>query len=220
MLSKKSFQGKLYKKGGQKKNVKCLCKNGQNGDQEWKKSCSWSFKEVPLSASDVKTVQCKARTDQSTTTTTTSTTTTSTTTSTTTTTTTMTPSQVNPNTHRFCEMRNTWIPCSNCYSYVETEEKFFNIQTSKWYDSSHTCTYSISTKCNPDFKDRLGHTCNDNASMCRGGGFAWYLDIGIMTDEGFMTAFNCPQCGCTEENGPIRPNFQCLKFGSLYNSCV
>jgi len=31
---------RLFQKGGQKKNVKCLCKNGQNGDPEWKKSCS------------------------------------------------------------------------------------------------------------------------------------------------------------------------------------
>ena len=197
----------MYKNGGQKKNVKCLCKNGQNGDPAWKKSCSWSFKDAPWSASDVKTIQCKARTDQSTTTATTSTTTTTTTTT-----------PANPNTHRFCKEKNTWIPCSNCYSYVETDDYFYNYDNYNVYrDEWHTCTYSISTKCNPNFVDRMGRDCDYNEFVC---GLTRvvegvvtvdsnmpFLDRGIMTDEGYMTAFNCPQCGCTEENGPIRPNF-------------
>ena len=53
------FQEEWYKKGGYKRNVKCECKNGQNGDPEWKKSCSWSFNGAPWSPSDVDTVQCK-----------------------------------------------------------------------------------------------------------------------------------------------------------------
>merc|ERR1711990_685153 len=31
-----NFMGKAYKKGGNYKNAKCLCKNGQNGDPSWK----------------------------------------------------------------------------------------------------------------------------------------------------------------------------------------
>ena len=30
------MEDRLFQKGGQNKNVKCLCKNGQNGDPEWK----------------------------------------------------------------------------------------------------------------------------------------------------------------------------------------
>jgi len=47
-----------FKKGGQKKNVKCLCKNGQNGDPAWKKSCSWSYKNALWVPSDVNGVTC------------------------------------------------------------------------------------------------------------------------------------------------------------------
>ena len=51
----------VFKNGGQKRDVKCLCKNGQNGDPAWKKSCSWSFKGAPWYPSDVKSVTCKGR---------------------------------------------------------------------------------------------------------------------------------------------------------------
>ena len=50
---------RLFQKGGQKKNVKCLCKNGQNGDPEWKKSCSWDFRGDVWTAEDFETVACK-----------------------------------------------------------------------------------------------------------------------------------------------------------------
>ena len=53
------FKDKWYRRGGDKKNVKCLCKNGQNGDPAWKKSCSWSFQNAPWMQSDVDNVQCK-----------------------------------------------------------------------------------------------------------------------------------------------------------------
>ena len=39
--------------------MRCKCRNGQNGDPTWKKSCSWSFNDAPWSSSDVDTVQCK-----------------------------------------------------------------------------------------------------------------------------------------------------------------
>ena len=55
------INGQVFKKGGQKRNVKCFCKNGQNGDPAWKKSCSWSFKGAPWYPSDVKSVTCKGR---------------------------------------------------------------------------------------------------------------------------------------------------------------
>ena len=50
---------RLFQKGGQKKNVKCLCKNGRNGDPEWKKSCSWDFRGDVWTVDDFKTVACK-----------------------------------------------------------------------------------------------------------------------------------------------------------------
>ena len=55
------MNGKVFKKGGQKRNVKCLCKNGQNGDPSWKKSCSWSFQDRPWKPSFVNTVNCKGK---------------------------------------------------------------------------------------------------------------------------------------------------------------
>ena len=59
-----NFKEEWYKKGGYKRNVKCECKNGQNGDPAWKKSCSWSFNGASWSPSDVDTVQCKPATFQ------------------------------------------------------------------------------------------------------------------------------------------------------------
>ena len=48
-----------FVKGGDKKNVKCLCKNGQNGDPAWKKSCSWDFRGDTWGIEQFKTVECK-----------------------------------------------------------------------------------------------------------------------------------------------------------------
>ena len=50
--------GQVFKKGGRKRNVKCFCKNGQNGDPAWKKSCNWSFQGKPWYPGHVNTVQC------------------------------------------------------------------------------------------------------------------------------------------------------------------
>ena len=76
----------------------------------------------------------------------------------------------------------------------------------------HTCIFTISTTCDPDFVDAYGDDCDRYAyydDECHLG-HRWYLDYGVMTDKGFMTALNCPQCGC-DENGPFRPdNFETL----------
>ena len=53
-----TFMGKTYKKGGQYRNAKCLCKNGQNGDPSWKKSCAWTFKGNPFTGSDATNAVC------------------------------------------------------------------------------------------------------------------------------------------------------------------
>ena len=188
--------------------MKCLCKNGQNGDPLWKKSCHWSFQNASWSKSDVKSVQCKARTVSTKPTTTTSTTTTTTTTTATTTTTT---TEANPNTHHICrEWRDTWKPCSNCYTYVQTHDYFFSYEPSYGTSEDHTCTYSISKKCDPNFLDRGGLNCKTYKNSCQSGGRFWYIEEGIMTEDGFMTGLNCPECGCTEENGPIRADFSTL----------
>ena len=55
------IKDRLFTKGGHKRNIKCECKNGQNGDPAWKKSCSWSFKGQPWSVEDVSTVECKGK---------------------------------------------------------------------------------------------------------------------------------------------------------------
>ena len=118
----------------------------------------------------------------------------------------------NPNTHRFCDMRNTWTECSQCYTYEHSDDYVYNFETGDYYYEDHTCIFTISTKCDSDFVDRHGRTCENYAARgeCERGR-RWYLDFGVMTDEGFLTAFNCPQCGC-DENGPIRPdNFETLK---------
>ena len=127
------------------------------------------------------------------------------------TTTTTTSTQADPNTHSICQLRDTWKPCSNCYSYIYTHYFFYNYETYYDYDEKHTCTYSISKKCNPNFVGRFGFNCKGYANGCQSGGRKSYLDSGIMTEDGYMTAFNCPQCGCTEENGPIRPDFATLR---------
>ena len=49
----------LFKKGGRTKSVKCLCRKGQNGDPEWKKSCSWDFRGDAWTNEEFKTIECK-----------------------------------------------------------------------------------------------------------------------------------------------------------------
>jgi len=123
---------------------------------------------------------------------------------------------INPNTHHLCEKRNSWIECSECYTYVHVDDYFYNYETYEEYHGDHTCTYSISTVCDPNFVDAWGHGCDyyagdseESSEKCQRG-YQWYLNLGVLTDKGFMTGFNCPKCGC-DENGPIRPE----DFGSL-----
>ena len=186
--------------------MKCLCKNGQNGDPSWKKSCSWSFNDAPWSASDLKGVQCKATQSkpQPTAPPTTPPTTQSTTKSTT---------VANPNTHRFCEVLDGWTSeCSQCYSFTFVDNYFFNDENFNHYYEDFECEFKISTVCDPNFKDQWDQDCDFYAkngycnctdeNNCRLRPRT-YLQIGVMTDKGFMTGFNCPQCGC-DENGPNR----------------
>jgi len=203
---KLEIKGKRYN-GGQKKNLKCLCKNGQNGDPAWKKSCSWYFYDAPWSKSDIQNVQCKSK-KQSTKPSTTQITkpaTTQTTTQSTTQSTTQTTTVANPNTHRFCEELNGWIPeCTHCYSYIAVEDYFLSYMNNVNYYEDYTCEFKISTVCDSNFKDKLGLGCDwyENAG-CFSRGFTpmFFLNRGVMSDEGLMTSWNCPQCGCGE-NGP------------------
>lgn len=52
------MNAQLFKKGGQKQNVKCKCRNGQNGDPQWKKSCAWEFQEQPWAVANSANVMC------------------------------------------------------------------------------------------------------------------------------------------------------------------
>ena len=57
-----NFMGKEYKKGGNYRNAKCICKNGQNGDPSWKKSCDWLYKKVnPFTGSDITDATCDSK---------------------------------------------------------------------------------------------------------------------------------------------------------------
>jgi hypothetical protein len=56
-MRNKSYKGRG--KRSKKKDVKCLCKNGQNGDPWWKKSCNWEFSGRTWYPHDVNTVTCK-----------------------------------------------------------------------------------------------------------------------------------------------------------------
>ena len=48
-----TIKGRLFPNGGEKQNVYCQCRKGQNGDPKWKKSCGWEFQGKPFSKSDV-----------------------------------------------------------------------------------------------------------------------------------------------------------------------
>ena len=54
------FKGYTYPNGGAKRNAKCLCRRGQNGDPAWKQSCSWDFKGNSFAQSDVDAIQCNS----------------------------------------------------------------------------------------------------------------------------------------------------------------
>ena len=122
-------------------------------------------------------------------------------------------SAINPNTHRLCDIKNTWIECSECYTFEHRQYFFYNYETYEDYFEDHTCTYTISTVCDPYYIDAAGYNCDWYESTCNGDLFmqlasegalnGFGLEQGFMTDIGFMTALNCPQCGCGE-NGPIR----------------
>ena len=118
---------------------------------------------------------------------------------------------MNPNTHRFCEIKNTWTECSQCYTYEHTADFFKpsdydGSESYDYYFEDYTCIYSISTVCDPKFVDYRGRDCEYYAGRAECQlGYSWYIRYGTMTEQGFMTPFNCPQCGC-DENGPFRPD--------------
>ena len=127
-------------------------------------------------------------------------------------------SVTNPNKHFLCEIKDTWTDCApgKCYSYVHDDDLFYNYDTNDYHYDDHTCIYTISTACDSNFVDSTGQNCDWYTSRsCRSRQFTWYLDIGVMTDVGYMTGLNCPQCGC-DENGPSRPDFNTLP--TFYNS--
>ena len=69
----------------------------------------------------------------------------------------------------------------------------------------YTCELKISTVCDSNFVDKIGLDCDFYASkpgLC--GKYMidmFHLGRGVMSEEGLVTQFNCPQCGCGE-NGP------------------
>jgi len=53
-----NMNGQLFKMGGKKRSVKCMCRKGQNGDPSWKNSCAWEFQEKPWAVADSANVMC------------------------------------------------------------------------------------------------------------------------------------------------------------------
>ena len=161
-----------------------------------------SFNDKPWSVSDVERVQCKSRHSPATTAKTTTTTTNPTTTTTVT----------NPNTHEFCNYFDGWTSeCTHCYSYTLVEDYFYNEIDYRYYYEDYTCELKISTVCDANFVDKVGLDCNFYASRGLCGKYMidmFHLGRGFMSDEGLVTQFNCPQCGCGE-NGPS------IRFGDL-----
>ena len=179
--------------------MKCLCKNGQNGDPAWKKSCSWSFNDAPWSLSDVKSVQCKRRTgsseSQSDIESTTQSMAQSTTRSTTSTSTTATSTTPELNSYTF---------------FITTRVKTAFGRQDGWLSqtpfgqiSKSENTVEISKLCNPDFINSFGMGCKEH--RCRGNLFK-LLASGVQNKDGLWeTNLNCPNCGC-ENDEPMNIN--------------
>ena len=143
--------------------------------------------------------------EEPTTTTTTTTTTTSTSTTTTTSTTSAdrTVGDTNPNTHYLCGI--TWLDgwtdaCSpqQCYPYVHEDDYFYNEDNYNSYTESFSCEFTVAIECDPNFVDIWGDSCGwyQRNGACEDYSNGEMLEYGYLTDVGFKTGLNCPQCGC------------------------
>ena len=177
----------MYKNGGQKKNVKCLCKNGQNGDPAWKKSCTWSFNDAPWSTSDVTSIQCKRKTGFNESQSEIKTTNPSTTQSVTSTTTTTTSTTTKSNSYTF------FIP-----NDLMEEFKSHRLLSTTPFAQVSENTVEISKVCNPDYtngqsKSPMGKACG---RRCPNNLYIT-LRFAVQNQNGLWeTQFNCPECGC------------------------
>ena len=112
-------------------------------------------------------------------------------------------SVTNPIPHRFCESFNAWTTdCSQCYSYKYSDDSFWSDEIYDYYNEDFTCEFSISTVCDPNFRDKLGHNCQWYSMECKFIDIKSLIMAGVMSEEGYMTGLNCPACGCGED-GPI-----------------
>ena len=62
IMKNKSYKGRGSR--AKKKDVKCFCRKGQNGDPAWKKSCNWEFRGNVWYPHDVNTITCKDKNAQ------------------------------------------------------------------------------------------------------------------------------------------------------------
>ena len=133
-------------------------------------------------------------------------TTTTKTTTTSTTTTTANDFPPNPNTHRYCEIEQAWsaecLLAETCYTYSNGHDYFYIDYN--YYDEDYECEYTISTVCDPNFRDRDGDGCDYYERTSCGMNNHDFLLYGVPSTNGFMTGLNCPVCGCDPEDGPIR----------------
>ena len=126
-------------------------------------------------------------------------------TTTTSTTTTSTASQ-----HRFCKT-DIWsaecLMANKCYTYVHHDDYFYDYEIAEAYFTDYECKYTLSTVCDPNFRDSDNNGCEVYNRL--GGGCAYvsnetFLQFAVSSPtEGVMTGLNCPVCGCSED-GPIR----------------
>ena len=106
-------------------------------------------------------------------------------------------------------MLNTWsaecLLAETCYTYVHNKDYFYDVYAYEYYDEEYECEYTLSTVCDPDWKDIDGDGCDyyDDGVGCDYEDHYFLLYATSAPDGGVMTGLNCPVCGCGE-NGPIR----------------
>ena len=57
-------------------------------------------------------------------------------------------------------------------------------------------SYELSNVCNPDYVDQWGRDCDDWKPWCNWWEDGSFIFFGMESQNGLVTALNCPQCGC------------------------
>ena len=119
----------------------------------------------------------------------------------------------NPNTQRLCGIDIWSAECllaNKCYTYVRYDTyAYYNDDTFDYSYEDYECEYTLSTVCDPNFRDTYNDGCeayNRRVGGCAGWTNDELFKHGVYSPAGgVMTGLtcNCPVCGCGED-GPIR----------------